>query len=88
MLSLTNVCLDYTHIAILKFPGILTGSQFMSSGVEDKLGEEINVGDEVSTRMRGGKRTGPVVDITLMKQEAEEKSIKNPPKITLKDQHG
>lgn len=56
--------------------------------VEDKLGEEVNIGDEVSTRMRGGKRAGPVTDITLTKEEADEKGIKNPPKVTLKDQHG
>jgi len=55
------------------------------SGPEDKLGEEINVRDEVTSRIRGGKRTGPVTDITLTK---EEEGIKRPPKVTLRDQHG
>lgn len=56
--------------------------------VKDKLGEEINVDDELSTKMRGGKRAGPVLDIITSEEEAEEKGIKNPPKVTLKDQHG
>lgn len=54
----------------------------MSSGPEAKLG------DEVSTRIHGEKRTGPVTDTTPAKEEAEEKGNKCPPKVTLRDQHG
>ncbi|KAF8313469.1 hypothetical protein DL93DRAFT_2137712 [Clavulina sp. PMI_390] len=56
--------------------------------IRDKLGEEIDIGDEVSTRMRGGKRVGPVDDIVLTQEEADAKGVKNPPKVILKDQHG
>lgn len=62
----------------------------MSSKAEivDKQGEPIHVGDTVSTRIRGGKRTGVVSDIVETSEEADQKGVKNPPKVIFEDQHG
>ncbi|CAG7853231.1 SubName: Full=Uncharacterized protein {ECO:0000313/EMBL:CCA72921.1} [Serendipita indica DSM 11827] len=59
-----------------------------SKEIVDKKGEPIEVGDEVSTKIRGGKRTGVVSDIVASKEEAEAKGVKNPPKVLFEDQHG
>lgn len=62
----------------------------MSSKKEivDKTGEPIEIGDEVATKIRGGKRTGVVADIVATKEEADRKGVKNPPKVLFEDQHG
>jgi hypothetical protein len=54
----------------------------------DKKGEPIEIGDEVATKIRGGKRTGVVADIVATKEEADRKGVKNPPKVLFEDQHG
>ena len=59
-----------------------------SKDIIDKRGEPIEVGDIVSTKIRGGKRTGVVSDVVASKDEADEKGVKNPPKILFEDQHG
>ncbi|KAL8719151.1 MAG: hypothetical protein Q9225_003813 [Loekoesia sp. 1 TL-2023] len=56
--------------------------------VEDKMGEPIKEGDEVWTKMRGGKHEGIVENIATSQEEAEEKGVKNPPKVLFTDQHG
>jgi transcription elongation factor len=56
--------------------------------VTDKNGEQINVGDTVSTKSRGGKRAGVVTDIVETQKDAEKKSVKHPPKVLFVDQHG
>ncbi|OCK73402.1 hypothetical protein K432DRAFT_312880 [Lepidopterella palustris CBS 459.81] len=52
----------------------------MSGQVEDKKGNPINDGDRVSIKIRGGKREGEVDEIVMSDEEAQEKSVKNPPK--------
>jgi len=62
-----------------------------TSQVTDKNDEPIHVGDIVSTKARGGKRAGEVTDIVMTAEEAEKIkniSVKNPPKVVFKDQHG
>ncbi|KAL8855489.1 MAG: hypothetical protein Q9178_007871 [Gyalolechia marmorata] len=49
--------------------------------LKDKAGEPIKEGDQVWTRMRGGKHEGTVDEIVTSKEEAEEKGVKNPPKV-------
>ncbi|KAG8854922.1 hypothetical protein FRB91_002982 [Serendipita sp. 411] len=56
--------------------------------IVDKQGEPIEIGDEVATKMRGGKRTGIVSDIVASEEEADRKGVKNPPKVLFEDQHG
>lgn len=63
--------------------------QIMSSSqVNDKNGEAIKVGDTVSAKARGGKHTGQATAIVTTKEDAEEKGVKNPPKVLYEDQHG
>jgi len=45
--------------------------------VMDKNGEQINVGDTVSSKSCGGKP-----------EDAEKKGVKHPPKVLFEDQHG
>lgn len=59
-----------------------------SKDIVDKEGEPIEIGDEVATKMRGGKRTGVVADIVATQEEADRKGVKNPPKVLFEDQHG
>lgn len=59
-----------------------------SKEIVDKEGVPIEIGDEVATRIRGGKRTGVVADMVETKEEADRKAVKNPPKILFEDQHG
>jgi hypothetical protein len=54
----------------------------MSDRVKDKDGEPIEVGDTVWTKFRGGKREGEVDKIVTTKEEAQEESVKNPPKVS------
>ncbi|KAG8798819.1 hypothetical protein FRC16_006485 [Serendipita sp. 398] len=56
--------------------------------IVDKQGEPIEIGDEVATKMRGGKRTGIVSDIVASEEDADKKGVKNPPKVLFEDQHG
>lgn len=60
----------------------------MSSEITDKQGEPVEVGDIVSTKARGGKRVGEVLDIVYTEEEAKERGVKNPPKVLFQDQHG
>ncbi|KAK8854493.1 hypothetical protein IAR55_003231 [Kwoniella newhampshirensis] len=57
------------------------------SEIKDKQGKLINVGDTVYTPFRGGKHEGEVSDIVTTKEEAEEKGVKNPPKVLFTDQN-
>ncbi|KZV74122.1 hypothetical protein PENSPDRAFT_236748 [Peniophora sp. CONT] len=66
-----------------------------SNTVNDKTGKPINIGDTVSTRIRGGKRTGEVEDVLLDQADADLYNnegnlikIQNPPKVVFEDQHG
>ncbi|KAF7510957.1 hypothetical protein GJ744_005503 [Endocarpon pusillum] len=56
--------------------------------VKDKTDAPINVSDEVSIKIRGGKREGEVEKIVKTDQEAEQEGVKNPPKVLFEDQHG
>jgi len=51
--------------------------------VTDKSGEQINVGDTVSSKSRGGKHTGVVTDIMETLEDAKE----GPSKVLFEDQH-
>jgi hypothetical protein len=59
-----------------------------SKEIVDKEGKPIKIGDQVATKMRGGKRTGVVSDIVTTQEEADKKGVKNPPKVLFEDQHG
>lgn len=68
---------------------LLNPTNTMSSKeIVDKEGEPLEIGDEVSTKIRGGKRTGVVSDIVTTQEEADKKAVKNPPKVLFEDQHG
>ncbi|EAW11816.1 DUF2945 domain-containing protein [Aspergillus clavatus NRRL 1] len=56
--------------------------------VKDKRGEDINVGDDVWTRYRGGSHEGEVEKIVMDQAEAREENVANPPKVIFQDQHG
>ncbi|KAL0243817.1 hypothetical protein I308_105079 [Cryptococcus tetragattii IND107] len=43
--------------------------------VQDKQGQNIEVGDTVYTPYRGGKHEGQVADIVTTKEEADEKGV-------------
>ena len=58
------------------------------SGVKDKEGKTINVGDTVCGKVRGGKHAGEVEAVVTSQKEASEKGVKNPPKVLIEDQHG
>ncbi|KAF4633172.1 hypothetical protein G7Y89_g4950 [Cudoniella acicularis] len=60
----------------------------MSGKVEDKRGNTISEGNRVFTKTRGGKREGEVEEIVMTTEEADEKNVKNPPKVLFHDQHG
>ncbi|PSS18794.1 hypothetical protein M430DRAFT_66787 [Amorphotheca resinae ATCC 22711] len=60
----------------------------MSSQVKDKNGKDINEGDRVFTRIRGGKHEGEVEEIVTTQEEAEKENVKNPPKVVFRDQRG
>ncbi|KAL7935185.1 hypothetical protein V8C35DRAFT_298720 [Trichoderma chlorosporum] len=60
----------------------------MPPKVHDKEGQPIQEGDEVWTRIRGGKRQGEVEDIVYTEEEAKSADVKNPPKVLFTDQHG
>ncbi|KAF8209962.1 hypothetical protein K438DRAFT_1571376 [Mycena galopus ATCC 62051] len=60
----------------------------MPQQIRDKNNQPIKEGDEVWTKMRGGKREGTVDKIVRTESEAEEAGVKNPPKVLFTDQHG
>jgi hypothetical protein len=49
--------------------------------VKDKNSQPIKEGDEVWTRIRGGKREGEVEKVVTSDKEAAEENVKNPPKV-------
>ncbi|BCS07779.1 hypothetical protein ASPFODRAFT_53006 [Aspergillus luchuensis CBS 106.47] len=56
--------------------------------VQDKTGEQINEGDYVYTRYRGGTHEGEVDKVVTDEAEAHEEEVANPPKVIFHDQHG
>lgn len=81
---------SYFSPKIPKFPVPKSNLNMFSKSsdtVHDKSGKPIHIGDTVSTKARGGKRVGEVDDIVVSKQEAQEKNVKNPPKVLFRDQH-
>lgn len=54
----------------------------------DKEGVPIRVGDVVSSKYRGGRHYGKVIDIAATKEQAEEKGVLHPPKVLFYSQHG
>jgi hypothetical protein len=58
------------------------------SEVKGKDGKEIEVGDTVSGKSRGGKHAGEVEQVITTKEEADQHGVKNPPKVLFTDQHG
>jgi len=65
-----------------------------SNGIKGKDGEEIEVGDSVSTPFRGGKREGRVEAVIHDQDDLENTegidgvAVKNLPKVVFADQHG
>jgi hypothetical protein len=53
----------------------------MAHQTKDKNSEPIEEGDQVWTRIRGGKHEGKVEKIVTTAEEAEEEGVKNPPKV-------
>ena len=58
------------------------------SEVKGKDGKEIEVGDTVSGKSRGGGHAGEVEQVITTKEEANQHGVKNPPKVLFTDQHG
>ena len=54
----------------------------MPEQVKDKHDEPIKKGDEVSTRIRGGRHEGEVDKIVTSQAQAEKEAVKNPPKVS------
>ncbi|CZR63185.1 uncharacterized protein PAC_13082 [Phialocephala subalpina] len=65
-------------------------SSIIADKIEDKLGNPIEEGDTVFTKLRGSKRESEVNEIVTSEAIAKEKEkdVKNPPKVLFKDQHG
>ncbi|KAL5001440.1 hypothetical protein BDV10DRAFT_159783, partial [Aspergillus recurvatus] len=59
-----------------------------TSKVQDKNGQDLEEGDYVFTRIRGGSHQGKIAKIVTDKAEAEQEDVKNPPKVIYNDQHG
>ncbi|MCJ1393801.1 hypothetical protein MMC18_006677 [Xylographa bjoerkii] len=53
-----------------------------SSVVTDKNDQPIHEGDEVWTKIRGGKREGRAEKIVTTEEEAQKEWVKNPPKVS------
>ena len=53
----------------------------MPEQVKDKHDEPIKKGDEVYTRIRGGRHEGEVDKIVTSQAQAEKEGVKNPPKV-------
>ncbi|KAL1861915.1 hypothetical protein Plec18167_001298 [Paecilomyces lecythidis] len=56
--------------------------------VKDKKGENINEGDYVATKYRGGTHQGEADKIVTDEKGAREEGVANPPKVVFQDQHG
>ncbi|KAE8554498.1 hypothetical protein TMatcc_005964 [Talaromyces marneffei ATCC 18224] len=56
--------------------------------VKDRKDEDIQEGDHVWTRYRGGVREGDVQKIVMDEREARQEAVANPPKVIFIDQHG
>ncbi|GAD93732.1 hypothetical protein [Paecilomyces variotii No. 5] len=56
--------------------------------VKDKKGENINEGDYVATKYRGGTHQGEADTIVTDEKGAREEGVANPPKVVFQDQHG
>ena len=54
----------------------------MPEHVKDKHDEPIKKGDEVYTRIRGGRHEGEVDKIVTSQAQAEKEGVKNPPKVS------
>ncbi|KAL4919370.1 hypothetical protein BDW62DRAFT_199976 [Aspergillus aurantiobrunneus] len=59
-----------------------------TSKVQDKNGQDIEAGDYVFTRVRGGSHQGKVEKIVTGEAEAEQEDVRNAPKAIYNDQHG
>lgn len=53
----------------------------MPPDAEDKNSRPIEKGDDVWTRIRGGKHEGQVDDVVTTEQEAKDAGVKRPPKV-------
>jgi hypothetical protein len=53
-----------------------------SDKIQDKDGVTIQEGDQVWTKMRGGKHEGQVEKIVTTKEDADAENVKNPPKVS------
>ncbi|KAF2196005.1 hypothetical protein GQ43DRAFT_427401 [Delitschia confertaspora ATCC 74209] len=56
--------------------------------VLSKDGEQIQKGDHVYTKIRGGRHEGDVEKIVTTNKEADTEGVKNPPKVLFTDQKG
>lgn len=54
----------------------------MPEHVKNKHDEPIKKGDEVYTRIRGGRHEGEVDKIVTSQAQAEKEAVKNPPKVS------
>ncbi len=54
----------------------------------DKDGVPIRVGDVVSSKQRGGRHYGKVIDIVTTEKAAEERGVKHPPNVLFYTQSG
>lgn len=50
--------------------------------IQDKKSQPIKEGDEVWTKIRGGKREGTVEEVVTSEKQAKEADVKNPPKVS------
>ena len=53
-----------------------------SPEITDKNDQLIHEGDEVWTKIRGGKREGAAEKIVTTEEEAQRENVKNPPKVS------
>ncbi|EOA81181.1 hypothetical protein ACJQWK_07531 [Exserohilum turcicum] len=58
------------------------------TNIESKNGEQIQPGDHVYTRIRGGRHEGNVDKVVTSEEEAASEGVKNPPKVLFTDQKG
>ncbi|KAL1797380.1 hypothetical protein ACET3X_003986 [Alternaria dauci] len=63
-------------------------AQDTGNDISSKSGEQIEEGDHVNTRVRGGRHEGNVDKIVKDQEEADAEGIKHPPKVLFTDQKG
>ncbi|CAI9630630.1 hypothetical protein GT037_003506 [Alternaria burnsii] len=63
-------------------------AQATENDVVSKSGEQIEEGDHVYTRTRGGRHEGNVNKIVMDQEEADAEDVKHPPKVLFTDQKG